>query len=469
MDGTDIEGSILGSITRLFVQRSKKKETMGFFRTQQEPTPDKLLVCLDLGSHQIKALAATVKKNGEKLVLGIEQENSEGIKRGVIINPSKVASLIRKVISRLEKRINIRIGKVYVGTGGINITSRKNGVYRLVSANQTVDDDLVAEMEDENQRLFHETDSEVLLIESQGFTLDNDIDTKDPVGSVCNRIDGKYLVIAAKKQHLNTLRKTINDAGVSEIEIIPGAYAASIGLLSKHEMEVGAVLVNMGAGTTQVSVFNGGCLNHMAVIPFAGSVLSNDLKMGWNIQFDQAEKLKCVYGSALPELENEEHFVAITGVRNWGEKEIPLATLAYVIEARLEEIFANVSHQIEISGCFEQLGTGIVLTGGSSKLKNMDAFVKKNTGLDACLGNPLQKYIGKDSGLLNEQENAVLLGLLAEADEDCAKVGGYSGFNTQPEKSPQTNKKTQKKKEQSSFFSGSLFDTIANSPKDVEF
>lgn len=443
---------------------------MGFFRTtQEENTPDKLLVCLDLGSHQIRALAATLKKNGEKLVLGVEREASEGIKRGIIINPSKVASLIRKVIGRLEKRINMDINKVYVGTGGINISSRKNSVYRLINSNQTVSEDLISEMEDENQRLFNDTDSEVLLIESQGYNLDNEVDTKEPVGSVCNRIDGNYLILAAKKQQLDTLRKTVNDAGVPELEIVPGAYAASIGLLSKHEMEVGAVVVNMGAGTTQVSVFNNGSLNHMSVIPFAGNVLSNDLKLGWNIQFDQADKLKRLYGSALPELENEEHFVAITGVRNWGEKEIPLTTLSYVIEARLEEIFANVSNQVEVSGCFDRLGTGIVLTGGSSKLKNLDAFVKKNTGLDACLGNPIQKYIGKDSGLLNEQENAVLLGLLTEADDNCCKTDGFSVFTSQQTKRPEPKKRTQKKKDQSSFFSGSLFDTITNSPKDVEF
>lgn len=442
---------------------------MGFFRSQQETIPDKLLVCLDLGSYKIKALAATLKKNGEKQILGIEQELSEGIKRGVIINPTRVSSLVKKVIGRLEKRINQEIGKVYVSTGGINLTSRKNSVYRLIDSNRTVSASLIEEMEDENHRLFNDTDKEVLFVEPQGYTLDHEIETKDPVGSVCCRIDGNYLVIAAKKQQLDTLRKTINDAGVSDIEMISGAYAASIGILSHHEMEVGAVVVNMGAGSTQVSVYNNGSLIHTAVIPFAGNVLSNDLKLGWNIQFDQAEKLKCVYGSALPELENEEHFVAISGVRNWGKKEIPLTTLAFVLEARLEEIFANVSNQIELSGSFEKLGTGIVLSGGSAKIKNLEAFVKKNTGLDACLSNPVHKYIGKDSALLNEPELSILSGLLAEATENCSKPEGYSVFGTPAAKRPEPKKRPQKKKDPSGFFSGSLFDTITNGPKDVEF
>lgn len=442
---------------------------MGFFRTQQETPRDALLVCLDLGSHSIKALAATLTQNGEKQVLGIEQVESDGIKRGVIINPTRVSSLVKKVLGRLEKRIHKQIGKVYVSSGGINLISKINNVYRLINSNDTVNEALIEEMEEENQRLFSDSSNEVLLIEPQGYVLDKEIETTDPIGSVCSRIDGNYLVVAAKKQHITTLRKAINDAGVSEVEIVSGAYAASIGIVSKHEMEVGAVVVNMGAGSTQVSVFNNGGLVHLSTIPFAGNVLSNDLKLGWNVQFEQAEKLKCLYGSALPEMENKEHFVAISGVRNWGKKEIPLTTLAYVLEARLEEIFANVSNQIEISGCYDRLGTGIVLSGGSSKLKNLNAFVKKNTGLDACTSNLVHKYVGKDSNLLNEPEFSVLAGLLAEADESCEKQDSSSVFGNQTQRRAEPKKRAQKKKEQAKFFPGGLFDNIANSPKDVEF
>ncbi len=320
-------------------------------------------------------------------------------------------------------------------------------------------------MEEENHGIFNSNDVEVLLVEPQMFRIDHEIEESNPEGSVGNRIDAEYLVIAAQKQQLDIIRKTLKDADL-QAEIIPAAYASSVGVISKHEMEVGAVTIDIGAGVSQLAMFLNGKLAHQVAIPFAGNSITNDLRWGWNIQQDQAEKLKVRFGGALPELEEDDAFVSLTGVRYWSNKMMQRTMLAHVIEARLEEMFNIFRDQIESTGQFENLGTGIVLAGGSAQMNNMLDFVKKNTGLEACISQPVEQMTGRDSGFLQKPQYAALAGLLAEADEDCERKEGFSFFNKAAQPRPATTTRRPKvKKDPSKGFTGSLFE----SPKDVEF
>ncbi len=435
----------------------------GIFNSQ-EPKTDKLIVCLDLGTQMIKALAAIENRHGERSILGVEEIQSDGIKRGIIMHPSTVSSLIKKILGRLENKINRSIGKVYVTTGGINLQLKRNKVYRH-NTGRTFSATLIDEMEEENQQIFNPHDTEILLVEPQGYIIDGEMETDAPIGAVGNRIDGEYLVVAAPKRHTDNIRATLKMVGL-EAEIIPAAYASALGIIDDREMEMGAVVIDMGAGVSQLAVFHGKKLIHMVAIPLAGKAISNDLKNGWNLHADQAELLKCKYGTAIPELVEEAQISLKSPRQNWPDKTMMRSVLTFVVASRLEEMFNIFMNQIESTGYFDRLGTGIVITGGSSNIQDLIPFVERNTGLSSCKSRPVIEYRGPGAGKLHQPDYAALLGLMQEADDDCERREGFAIFGKGTRKEAPQKKKPAKKHESKSFMKD-LFDL--DTPKDVAF
>ncbi len=427
----------------------------GFF-SSQEAREDKLYVCLDLGSHKIKALAAVDQVNGERSVVALEEIDSDGIKRGIIFHPTTVSALVKKLIGRLENKLHQKISKVYVTTGGIKLNVKHNKVYRH-NNEPTFSQALIDGMEEENQNIFNAIDTEILLIEAQQYRIDQEYDITNPVGSVGKRLDCEYLVVAANKNDLDTLRRTLKFADL-DCDIVPAAYAAGLGVLNDDEKQVGAVAIDMGAGISQMVVFHDRKLVHLITIPFAGDTITNDLRTGWNLHPDQAERLKVKFGSAVPGLV-EDAQISLSGPRNdWPDKKMMRSVLTYVVEARLEEMFSIFVNQLERINYFDKLGTGIVLTGGTSYLGDLDVFVTRNTGLNALKSKPATNFRGSVSHLLHKPEYAVLLGLLQEADEDCAK-GGRIIDRPVEKKAPQQKVVADKKPRRNPFsgFVGGLF------------
>jgi cell division protein FtsA len=152
---------------------------------------------------------------------------------------------------------------------------------------------------------------------------------------------------------------------------------------------MGAILLDIGAGTTKLAVYNQGIMIHAAVIPFAGNVVTHDIREGCSILPKWAEQLKIQYGQALGDFADGSKVVTIPGHSGWEPKEISFKSLAFIIQARIEEIIDSVYYQIEKSGVVNQLGSGIVISGGTAGLQNLISLIKYRTGMDARLGYPV--------------------------------------------------------------------------------
>jgi cell division protein FtsA len=166
------------------------------------------------------------------------------------------------------------------------------------------------------------------------------------------------------------------------------SLASAHSVLTEEEREAGVVLVDIGGGTTDLSLFYDGIIRHTAVIPFGGNVVTNDIKEGCSVLFKQAEALKVQFGSAMGNMAREDMVVAIPGIQGWEPKEISFRNLACIIQARMEEIIDYVAHHIQTSGFYDKLGAGIVVTGGGALLKNIAPLIKLKTGLDVRMGRP---------------------------------------------------------------------------------
>jgi cell division protein FtsA len=164
--------------------------------------------------------------------------------------------------------------------------------------------------------------------------------------------------------------------------------ASSAAVLHQDELEAGVVLVDIGGGTTDIAIFKNKIIRHTAVIPFAGNIITDDIMEGCKLLKPQAEKLKTSFGSALPNETHENEIISIPGIAGRDRKEISMRTLAHIINARMEEIFAQVYFEIKSSGYANSLNAGIVVTGGGSQLKHLKQLIEYTTGLSTRIGYP---------------------------------------------------------------------------------
>jgi cell division protein FtsA len=166
--------------------------------------------------------------------------------------------------------------------------------------------------------------------------------------------------------------------------------ASASAVLSDEEKEAGVALVDIGGGTTDITIFKDGIIRHTAVIPFGGNVVTKDIQEGCMVMKDQAEKLKVKFGSAIAEEIVDNRVIIIPGFRGRDPKEISEKNLARIIQARIEEIFEYVQWEIRRSGYETKLLAGLVLTGGGSLLKDIDLMAELHTGLNTRLGEPVE-------------------------------------------------------------------------------
>ena len=226
-------------------------------------------------------------------------------------------------------------------------------------------------------------------------------------------------------------------AGLELGEITFSPVAAGDAVLTDEEKEMGSVLVDIGAGTTKLAVYHEGNMIHTAVIPFGGEVVTRDIKEGCSILQKWAEQLKIQYGQALGDFADERKVVTIPGQNGWEPKEISFKSLAFIIQARVEEIVDSINFQIEQTGIADQLGLGIVLIGGTSKLNNLVSLVKFRTGMDTRLAHPVFKSLNLSKEFENT-EYLTALGILTLSLEHA-------------EPAPKAIMKKKKKKKESRF------------------
>jgi cell division protein FtsA len=232
-----------------------------------------------------------------------------------------------------------------------------------------------------------------------------------PVGTTGRKIEANFKLLIIPNSYWVNLLKVFGKLDVKLEKVTLSTLAVAEAVITRDEKEMGVIVLDIGCGTTNLAIFHDYKLIHTAVIPFGGEVVTNDIKEGCSILYKWAEQLKVQYGQALGDFADDQKVVTIPGNNGWEPKEISFKSLAFIIQARIEEIIDSVNFQIEKSGIADQLGAGIVLTGGTSNLENIVSLVKFRTGLDVRKGNLVLGLHEKHKELLTG-EYFTALGLL---------------------------------------------------------
>src|ERR1041385_2115286 len=230
----------------------------------------------------------------------------------------------------------------------------------------------------------------IIHVLPQEFIVDSEPGIKDPVGMSGIRLEANFHIITGQISAAQNIKKCVEKAGLHMIDMILEPLASAAAVLSEEEKEAGVALVDIGGGTTDIAIFQDGIIRHTYVIPFGGNVITEDIKEGCMVMRNQAEVLKCRFGSAISDPSMDNQIVSIPGVRGRDAKEISVRNLANVINARMEEILEHVDSEINMSGFKSKLIAGVVVTGGGAHLKNLVQLVEYVTGLDARIGLPIE-------------------------------------------------------------------------------
>lgn len=371
------------------------------------------IAAIDIGTTKIVAILGKITAEGKLRIISMEKTTSKGVKRGVIHCIEDTMEAIREVVNRLQEQANESISKVYVGIAGQHIRSIKNRQFKYIQNGIGEITKLdVEEILNENFRIPIEVGEQILHVIAQDYVVDKEAGVRNPIGMAGRRLDGNFNIIVGRTASARNIEKCVKEVGLEIEELILEPLASSLAVLTEEEKEAGVVLVDIGGGTTDITVYFDGILRHTAVIPFGGDIVTRDIKEGCSVLIKQAEALKIQFGEAVADLTGEENVVTIPSVGGWDPKEISFKTLAQIIQCRMEEILDSVKFQIEVTNLQDKIGAGVVLTGGGALLKNLDLLTRERIGLDVRIGYPgrSNQIILEES--LNQPMLSTAIGLL---------------------------------------------------------
>ncbi len=356
---------------------------------------NKIVAALDIGTTKVCCLVGKMNQHGRLEILGMGKCNSEGVTRGLITNIEKTTQAIQKAVEEASLQSSVTIRDVYVGIAGqyIKSSTHKGSIIRD-NPDETIQVEDIERLTNDMYKLVMPAGVQIIHVMPQDYTVDNLDGVKEPVGMVGSRLEADFHIIAARTDAVSNILRSVHKANLEIESIVLEPIASAMSVLMPEEKDAGVVLVDIGGGTTDIAIFYEGIIRHTAVIPFGGSIVTNDIKTGCMLLTQDAEKLKVKFGCAMSAQAEKNQIVSIPGLKNRPAKEISVRNLAYIIESRMEEIIDIVFAEIVASKYLDKMTQGVVLTGGGAQLNAIKDLFEMRTGLECRLGYPTE-HLGK--------------------------------------------------------------------------
>ncbi len=334
-----------------------------------------IIIAVELASTAIRAIAGKREPDGSMQVLAFAQEESSNtIRKGVIDNIDKTTQALSRVVARLGEKLNVRVNSIYVGLGGQSLRSVHNRVLLQFDGLELLSHKTIDKMRDTNSGVVY-PNAEIKEVVPQEFTIGSR-SVIDPVGMQAEAIEANFVNIIARTTLEENIRKCVTAAGLEVQEVFISPLCLANALLTANEKRSGCALVDMGADTTTVSVYVNNILRHLCVIPLGGSNVTSDIT-SLKVEAEEAEELKKKYGTAYRSDSEDKtgQKVSLSFGRTEDEEK-----LQEIVEARYEEIIANVCHHI--SAYKDKMLSGIILTGGAARIPDLPKAFSRQTGGD---------------------------------------------------------------------------------------
>lgn len=382
----------------------------------------KTITALDLGTDSFKLLIARKNPKEDKIeIIGEFKKPSVGVRKGWIFDKEEATQGLREFIEEGEKFTSQRIRSVFLNINGCHISCfLSHGSVAVSRADGKISQEDVNRVIEVSKEAKIPPNREIIDYYPLEFIVDGEKGIKDPVGMKGIKLEVRNLLILAFAPHLNNLTESVTGAGLEIEGIIPSPLSSAEAVLDKQQKELGVALLDIGAGTTGMAVFEEGSLIHLAVFPVGSANITNDIAQGLRCGINLAEKIKKEYGLK-SKREKKKRKIKISD----GEETVQFSSklLSKIIEARLSDIFDWTSKELKKISRQGLLPAGVVITGGGAKLPKIVELAKKSLKLPAKIGTP------KGFSNFNEDPQwSVAAGLILEGikDEDIHfPLGGF--------------------------------------------
>ena len=347
---------------------------------------ENIIVGLDVGTTKISAIVGEVNDNGVEII-GIGTQPSRGMRKGVVINIDATVESIRKAVEEAELMAGAQITSVYCAIAGSHIRGfNSHGIVAV--KNREVQESDVKRVLDAARAVAIPMDREVLHVLPQEYIVDEQDGIMEPLGMSGVRLEAKVHIVTAAVTSTQNIIRCCNRTGLEVKDIVLGQLAASEAVLIPDEKELGAVLVDIGGGTTDLVVFSQGAVRQTAVFGLGGNHLTNDIAVGLRTPLVESEKIKTKYGCALTAMVKKEEMIEVPSVGGRRSRSLSRQILAEIIEPRMEEIFSLVHREILKSGYENLIPSGVVLAGGTASLEGLPELVEQIFNLPVRRGYP---------------------------------------------------------------------------------
>ncbi len=377
---------------------------------------ERYLVGLDVGTSKTTAIVAEPSDDGLHVV-GMGVAESQGIRRGLVVNLETAVESIKKAVGDAELTAGIEIDNVYLALSGTHLKGfNSRGVVAVAGKNREITHEDVQRALDAAKAVSLPPGKQILHVLPQDFVVDDQDGIGAPVGMTGARLEVNVHVITGGVTATQNLVACVNRAGVHVKGTVLGQLAASDAVLTPDEKELGVALLDIGGGTTDLAIFERGSLWHTAVIAIGGDHFTNDIAVGLRMPIPEAEKLKRRNGCALSSMVDDEETIEVASVGGRRPRVMGRRILTDVLQPRAEEIFHMVWDEVRHAGYEKALNSGIVLTGGGAILDGLPEIAEQIFDLPIRRGCP----VGVDGGLadhVNSPAFGTAVGLVLRARE----------------------------------------------------
>lgn len=385
-------------------------------------------VGLDIGTSSVRCVVAHLDgESGTPTVVGMGTAPNSGMRKGVVANLGGPAAAIDNALGEAERMSGYQVDYATVSINGSHIISVKtDGMIAVGAMDHEINREDLLRIEDVATVGKIPANREILEVVPHSYRLDGQDNIKDPLGMTGTRLEIRANVVSALAPHLHNLQKSAEMAKVDAHTIVPAVLAGAKAVLKEQQLENGVAVIDLGASTTGVAVFEEGDLQYVGVIPVGGANITNDLAIGLKTDPEVAENVKIMHAVATGRASSEGLSVKDGDeVRTFNTTDID-----EIVEARLEEIFEAVEHELKKAGRAGQLPSGVVLIGGGANMKKIADFAKEKLGLAARVGHA--SGLGGAVDNIEQAEYASACGLmLVDAENSNANRGKKSTHSTQ--------------------------------------
>lgn len=351
-----------------------------------------IVVGLDIGTYWTKvAVAKRLRDEQNPSVLALGVEPTSGVRKGVVVDIHDTVHSITEAFGIASKMIEDDIHSVVLAIDGAHLTARRvRGKVAVSRADGEVTEEDVDRVLKAAEQAPTSANRRIIEMIRTSFTLDEESGVKNPVGMSGIRLEVEALQIEGSASALKNLEKCVLDAGLSISHEVISPVASAEAVLDKRQKELGVAVVDIGAGTTSLAVYEEGKLIHLAVIPIGAGHITNDLAIALKAPIEVAEKVKLKYGYATPELVRGDinTVISLSKIASEETGECTRGFVAEVIEARLREIFDHVNEELHVIERDKMLPAGIVLTGGGANTRGVVDLGKEVLELPVKVGVP---------------------------------------------------------------------------------